>query len=71
VHIIGHWTYPAGTRKDVFVVSNAEEVELFLNGRAPGTGAVSDEFLFTFRDVAWEPGEIRASGEAACGVAAA
>jgi len=60
VHIIGHWTYPAGTRKDVFVVSNAEEVELFVNGRALGSGAVSDKYLFTFRDVTWEPGEIRA-----------
>jgi beta-galactosidase len=60
VHIIGHWTYPVGTRKNVFVVSNAEEVELLINGRSFGNGAVSDKYLFTFRDVAWEPGEIRA-----------
>ncbi len=60
VHIIGHWTYPAGTRKTVYVTSNAEEVELFVNGRSLGHGAVSDRYLFTFADVSWEAGEIKA-----------
>jgi len=60
VHIIGHWTYPAGTRKTVYAASNAEDVELFLNGRSLGHGKVSDRYLFTFPDVAWEAGEIRA-----------
>ncbi len=60
VHIIGHWTYPAGTRKDVFVASTAESVELFVNGRSLGAAAPTDRFLFTFKDVAFEPGEIKA-----------
>jgi beta-galactosidase len=60
VHIIGHWTYPAGTKKDVFVASNAEAVEVFVNSKSQGQGARSDDFLFAFRNVAWEPGEIRA-----------
>ena len=60
VHIIGHWTYPAGTRKAVYVTSNADEVELFLNGRSLGRGAVSDKYLFTFPQVSWEPGELKA-----------
>jgi len=60
VHIVGHWTYPAGTKKTIYVTSNAEEVELFVNGRSLGHGAVSDRYLFTFRDVAWEAGEIKA-----------
>jgi beta-galactosidase len=60
VHIIGHWSYPAKTRKDVFVVSNADVVELFVNGKPLGKGSVSDRYLFTFKDVAFEPGEIRA-----------
>ena len=60
VHIIGHWTYPAGTKKTIYVTSNAEEVELFVNGRSLGHGTVSDRYLFTFPDVAWEPGEIKA-----------
>ncbi|HXB75113.1 MAG TPA: DUF4982 domain-containing protein [Candidatus Acidoferrales bacterium] len=60
VHIIGHWTYPAGTKKTIYVTSNAEEVELFVNGRSLGHGAVSDRYLFTFADVAWKAGEIKA-----------
>ena len=60
VHIIGHWTYPAATRKTVYVASNADDVELFLNGRSLGHGKVSDRYLFTFPDVAWEAGEIKA-----------
>jgi beta-galactosidase len=60
VHIIGHWNYPAGTRKTVYVVANGDGVELFVNGRSLGLGKVSDRYLFTFPGVAWEPGEIRA-----------
>ncbi len=59
-HIIGHWTYPAGTRKTVYVASNSDDVELFLNGQSLGHGRVSDRFLFTFPDVAFAPGEIKA-----------
>jgi beta-galactosidase len=60
VHIIGHWSYPSGTKKDVFVASNADAVELFVNGKSLGRGTVSDKYLFTFKDVAWAPGEIKA-----------
>lgn len=60
VHIIGHWNYPAGTKKDVFVAANGEEVELFVNGKSLGYGKNSDRYLFTFSDVTWETGEIKA-----------
>jgi len=60
VHIIGHWTYPAGTKKAVYVTSNAEDVVLFVNGKSLGHGKVSDRFLFTFPDVVWQAGEIKA-----------
>lgn len=60
VHLVGHWTYPAGTKKTIYVASNAESVELFLNGRSLGLGKVSDRFLFTFADVTFEPGELKA-----------
>ncbi len=60
VHIIGHWSYPAGTKKNVYVAANAEDVELFLNGKSLGHGAVSDRYLFTFKDVAFAPGELKA-----------
>jgi beta-galactosidase len=62
VHIIGHWNYPAGTRKPVYVTSNCEHVELLVNGKSLGRGEVSDRYLFTFPEVGWEPGEIKAIG---------
>ena len=60
VHVIGHWTYPAGTKKPLYVASNAESVELFLNGKSLGVGQVSDKYLFTFPVTAYEPGELKA-----------
>lgn len=60
VHIIGHWNYPAGTRKTVYVASNCGDVELFVNGKSLGHGKNSDHFLFSFNDVAFAPGEIKA-----------
>ncbi len=60
VHILGHWTYAPGTVKPVYVVANAREVELFLNGRSLGRGEPESGFLFTFRDVHFAPGDLRA-----------
>lgn len=60
--ILGHWNYPAGTVKDVTAVSSARDVELFLDGRSLGRGERSHRFLFTFQDVAWQPGTLRAVG---------
>ena len=60
VHIIGHWSYPAGTKKTVYVASNGDDVELILNDKSLGHGKVSDRFLFTFPDVAFAPGELKA-----------
>ena len=60
VHIIGHWNYPTGTKKAVYVASNGDDVELFINGKSVGHGKVSDRYLFTFPNVAWQPGEIKA-----------
>lgn len=59
-HILGHWNYAAGVKKNVYVVSSADALELFVNGRSLGRGEQSARFLFTFRDVAWEPGIISA-----------
>ncbi len=64
IHIIGHWSYPAGTRKTVFVSANCPEVELFENGRSLGHGMVSNQFLFVFPDVVYQPGELKAVGYA-------
>ncbi len=60
VHIVGHWTYPAGTKKTIYVASNAEEVELSLNGQSLGRAKPALTYLFTFPDVTWQPGELKA-----------
>jgi len=60
VHIIGHWTYREGTKKTVYVASNCEDVELLLNGESLGHGKVSDHYLFTFPDISWRAGELKA-----------
>ncbi len=59
-HIIGHWTYAPGTIKTIYVASNGDQVELFLDGKSLGQGQKSDGFLFTFPNVAFAPGELRA-----------
>jgi len=61
-YIIGHWNYEAGTRKPVYVVSTADEVELFLNGKSLGKGTRSYHYLHTFEQVAYEPGTLLAVG---------
>lgn len=61
-HVIGHWNYAEGTKKNVYVVSSADKVELFINGVSKGIGEQSSRFLFTFKNVEWRPGEIKAVG---------
>ncbi len=69
VHIIGHWTYPASTVKDMFVASNCDEVELFVNGKSLGVKKASSNwnrrkneapYLFVFPKVKWSAGKIKA-----------
>jgi beta-galactosidase len=65
VHILGHWTYPAGTRKPVHVIANTPTVELLLNGRSLGkVSAPKDGYVFAFPDVAWEAGTLTAIASA-------
>ncbi|HEX3084861.1 MAG TPA: DUF4982 domain-containing protein, partial [Pyrinomonadaceae bacterium] len=48
--------------KNIYVVSNADKVELFINGKSQGFGAQSNRFLFTFKDISWQPGTVSAIG---------
>lgn len=59
-HIVGHWNYTPGIKKDVLVVSSGEQVELFVNGKSKGMGERNYHFLFTFKDIQWEAGKIEA-----------
>ncbi|PXY46906.1 glycoside hydrolase family 2 protein [Flavobacterium hydrophilum] len=61
-HIIGHWNYDSSVTKKISVVSSADAVELFVNNKSLGKGIQSYQFLFTFENVKFEPGTIRAVG---------
>ncbi len=61
-HIVGHWNYKNGVKKNIYVVSSSEKVELFLNGKSLGFGEQSNRFLFTFKNINWQAGEIKAVG---------
>ena len=61
-YIVGHWNYSSGTMKPVYVVSTADSVELFLNGRSLGCGRQEYRYLFTFDSVVFEPGILEAVG---------
>ncbi|MGQ1946767.1 glycoside hydrolase family 2 protein [Geofilum sp. OHC36d9] len=61
-HIIGHWNYKKGIVKDITVVSTAANVELLVNGKSYGRGIQHKHFLFTFKNVAFDPGTITAIG---------
>ena len=62
IHILGHWNYTKGIVKNIYVVSTADKVELFVNGASKGIGQRSNHFLYTFKDIAWTPGIIKAIG---------
>jgi len=63
IHILGHWTYPPNTVKTVYVISNCDQVELFVNGRSKGKVTnPTDGYVFAFPNVQWEPGSIVAVG---------
>lgn len=61
-HIVGHWNYAPGTSKPIHVISSADSVRLFLNGRELGKAKQSKRFLFTFDAVSWQEGELKAIG---------
>lgn len=58
--IVGHWNYPAGTVKPVFVVSSGDAVELKVNGKSHGMGRQDYRFLYTFDSIPFEPGVVEA-----------
>ena len=49
LHIIGHWNYPADTKKTVCVAAaHCDQVELSLNGKSLGTATKPVTFVDTF-----------------------
>lgn len=59
-HILGHWNYNDTIVKDEHVISTGDRVELFLNEKSVGFGKKSYGFLFSFENIAFEPGTLKA-----------
>ena len=60
LHVFPHWNWKTGQTVDVWAYTNAEEVELFLNGRSLGTKRKAGEDLHLMWRVTYEPGTLRA-----------
>jgi beta-galactosidase len=65
LHILGHWSYPVEKKvvKTIYVISNVESVELFVNGKSLGVNKKrEDGYVFAFPKVEFVPGSIKAVG---------
>jgi beta-galactosidase len=75
IYILGHWTYPAGTKKTMYVAATlCDQVELFLNGKSLGVQTTPcspvDPFdgrtmaytgyIYAFPNIAFEAGTLKA-----------
>jgi beta-galactosidase len=70
IHILGHWNYVAGTVKPVFVIASpaCEQVKLsvidtsgtVIKDYGVGTRTARNYFAIMYKDVAFQPGTIRA-----------
>lgn len=61
-HIVGHWNYPQGTIKPIYVVSTCDSVALRVNGKSYGGGRQEYRFLHTFDSIPYQPGKVEALG---------
>ena len=62
LHLFPHWNWSEGDTVDVWVYTNAEEVELFLNDQSLGTKEKSDDDLHLMWRVPFSPGTLKAIG---------
>ena len=60
LHLFPHWNWKAGDKIDVVAYFNADEVELFLNGRSQGTKRKQADELQVFWRLPYEPGVLKA-----------
>ena len=59
-YIIGHWNYQPNSVNPVYVISDGEDVELFINDISNGHGRHESKHLFTFDNVIFQPGTLTA-----------
>ena len=60
LHVFPHWNWKQGDTVDVVAYFNADEVELFLNGRSLGTKRKQGDATQVFWRLPYEPGVLRA-----------
>ncbi len=61
LHILPHWNWDAGNTVDVWAYyNNADDVELFLNGKSLGSRKKTGDDLHVLWRVKYEPGTIKA-----------
>lgn len=61
LHIFPHWNWSAGDVVDIWAYyNNADEVELFLNGKSLGTRSKEGDDLHVSWSVPYEPGTLKA-----------
>ncbi|HEY2961491.1 MAG TPA: beta-galactosidase GalB [Pyrinomonadaceae bacterium] len=61
LHIFPHWNWKQGEKVDVVAYfNNADEVELFLNGRSQGTKRKQGDDMHVFWRLPFEPGVLQA-----------
>ena len=60
LHVFPHWNWKTGQQVDVVAYFNADEVELFLNGRSQGTKRKQGDELHVFWRLPFEPGVLKA-----------
>ena len=60
LHVFPHWNWAPGDTIDVWAYTNADEVELFLNGRSQGVRGKDADHLHLMWRVAFTPGVLRA-----------
>src|SRR5216117_823188 len=60
LHLLPHWNWTPGDSIDVWAYTNAEEVELFLNGTSLGTKRKPEPVSHLMWRVGYRPGTLRA-----------
>ena len=61
LHVFPHWNWKQGEKVDVVAYfNNADEVELFLNGRSQGTKRKQGDDMHVFWRLEFEPGSVKA-----------
>jgi len=60
LHVFPHWNWASGDTIDVWAYTNADEVELFLNGVSLGVRRKASDVFHLMWRVAYAPGTLRA-----------